>query len=109
MKARLTRGSHLSLTFGWENNTGKTTHLYLLERAVYKDLMKAELRAEELVRATYILQVSQQTPHHIRDGPFWKIGRQRSGPKLQHFATPRQASQLEVLAGQSALWEVVGV
>lgn len=34
---------------------------------MYKGLVKAELRAEELVSATCIVQVSQQTPiaHHI--------------------------------------------
>lgn len=71
--------------------------------------MKSELGAEELVSATYTVQVSQQTTsaHHEADN-FGKIG-DMSGLKPQHFVTPHRASQLEVLAGQSALWEVVGV
>lgn len=74
MKERLTRRSHLPVHIWRGNNTGKTTHLDLLEGGVHKDLMKADLGAEELVSAVY----NNKRVAHRKTDSFGKLDEERT-------------------------------
>lgn len=91
--AELTRGGYLP-----GNNTSKTTYLHLFCWTAFEDLMKAR----ELVSVVHQWASQHMTLMTTRTS-------EHAGWKPQHLITPRWASQLEVLWGQGALWEVVGV